>query len=671
MIHRRMADYESRAEIFAVNPGGKDVLGWPGFQSCREIPTPPDLAIILVPAQSAAQALEDAADAGIDSAVVLASGFAEAGEEGRALQAELVATARRRGVIFFGPNSLGFVNLSAGVAATAVGTRTPVRRGGVAVISQSGAVANEISKFAHQQGIGLSFLCATGNEAMIGPADVMDYLVDDPSTKIIVAYIEAVSDADRLRAVALRALAARKAVIMLKVGSSAMSAEVAKAHTGSLVGNDSVFDAACLQAGIIRVRSIEEMLVTAALIEAIGPIERPGIALASISGGGCGMFADIAEGAGVPTPQFSEDTRRRLAEVLPSYAASLNPLDLTGAAVQDPTLWSRVLPILFEDPNIGLVVSLVAMPGAESEMATCRAHWPIIAKAYRDAGRRPLLMSQVIQPMDQWAQAVADESGLRDILFSMDFGTRALGHLARWSQRLERGAAAARYSPPAGALVSIASEQDALKYLSTHGVPVIPAQIARNAEDAGKFACEIGGTIAMKIVSPDVAHKTEVGGVKLNLKPDDCIEAYEAICASVAAAAPDARIEGVVVSPMRAQGLELFVGIVRDPDWGLAIAVGLGGVWIEVLKDSALRLLPIDRDEAKAMLLSLKGVKLLQGYRGSAVVDLDKLADVIVSIGEAAEALGPNLAALEVNPLWVHGEAVEALDALVVWDHKA
>ncbi len=327
-----------------------------------------------------------------------------------------------------------------------------------------------------------------------------------------------------------------------------------------------------------------------------------------------------------------------------------------------------MLPILFDDANIGLVVSLMAMPGAESEMATCQAHWPIIANAYKDAGRTPLLMSQVLQPMDQWAQSVAAESGLRDILFGMDFGTRALGHLVRWSARLKAGVELTPPPAPAGAPPAIASEQDALRFLAAQGVPVIAAELAQSAEDAAWIAHKIGAALALKIVSPSIAHKTEVGGVMLNVAPADGAQAYQAICAAVARASPAALIEGVSLAPMRSGGVELFVGIVRDPDWGLAIAVGLGGVWIEVLKDSALRLLPIDRAEAKAMLLSLKGAALLQGYRGARAADLDRLAEVIVAIGDAAQRLGPRLAALEVNPLWVDGATVEALDALVVWD---
>jgi acyl-CoA synthetase (NDP forming) len=667
MIIRRFSDFGHQGRLYAVNREGRDVHGLPGYRSCRDIPQAPNIAIVFVPAHGVAGALEDAADAGITSAVVLSSGFAEAGAEGAKLQRELVDIARRRGVTMFGPNSLGFANIATGAVATAIGTRVPVLRGGIAVVSQSGAVANEIGKFAHQQGMGLSFIGATGNEAMVTVADVIDYLVDDPETRVIAAYIEAVSAAACLAAAARRALALRKPIIVLKVGSSTVSAEVAKAHTGAMVGDDRIFDAACRQLGLIRVRSIEEMMVTAALIEATGPLDRPGIALASVSGGGCGMFADLAEQHGVSTPAFAPETKRRLAEILPSFASTLNPLDMTGAVLQDPSLWSRALPLLFDDPAIGLVVTLIAMPGTEAEMPTCEAHWPVIAHAYRDAGKRPLLISQVIQPMGPQARQVAEASGLHDIIFGMDFGTRALGHLSRWSRRVNKvsepaPAVAAMRNPPA-----ISGERGALDFLSQQGVPVVPGIVVHSADEAVAAAGRIRGAVALKIASSDIAHKTEAGGVRLGIAPEQVGQAYADIRDNVARARPDALVEGVIVSPMRVGGLELFVGVARDPDWGLAIAVGLGGVWVEILIDSAVRLLPIGRLDAREMLQSLRGAALLAGYRGAPAVDLDRLADVIVAVGNATLMLGPRLAALEINPLWVCGNAVEALDALVVW----
>ena len=667
MIVRRFRDFGHEGKLYAVNRDGKEAHGLPGYRSCCDLPSRPDTVIVLVPASAVAGALEDAADTGITSAVVLSSGFAEAGAEGEKLQRELVETARRRGITFFGPNSMGFANIAGGAVATAIGTRLPVRQGGIGIVSQSGAVANEIGKFAHQQGIGLSFLCATGNEAMVTPADVIDYLVDDPATRVITAYIEAASSTDRLAAAARRALVANKPIIVLKVGTSAMSAAVAKAHTGALVGDDRVFDAACEQLGIIRVRSIEEMMVTAALIEAVGPLERPGIALASVSGGGCGMFADLAEQHSVPTPAFAPETQATLAEILPSYAATLNPLDMTGAVLQDTSLWTKALPVLLGDPGIGLVVTLMAMPGTEAEMATCQVHWPVIAKAYRDAGKRPMLIGQVIQPMGPEALAVAEESGLRDVVFGMDFGTRALGHLARWSRRLKLGADQVSGPAPLANPPELSGERAALDFLAAYGVPGVPGAVARSGEEAMAAAASLGGPVAMKIASRDIAHKTELGGVRLGIAASDAGRTYDEIRAAVAVAAPDARIDGVIVSPMRAGGLELFVGVTRDADWGLAIAVGLGGVWIEILNDSAVRLLPIDTRQAREMLMSLRATKLLEGYRGATAVDLDRLSEVIVAIGNAVMMLGPRLAALEINPLWVSGGEIEALDALVVW----
>ncbi len=668
MIVRRFRDFGHKGQLFAVNRDAKEAHGLAGYRSCRDIPSQVDTAIIFVPAGAVAGALEDVADAGITSAVVLSSGFAEAGDDGERLQRELAEVARRRGITMFGPNSMGFANIAGGAVATAIGTRTPVIRGGIAIVSQSGAVANEIAKFAHQQGMGLSFICATGNEAMVGLADVVDYLVDDPATRVITAYVEAVGGTERLASAARRAMAARKPIIVLKVGSSAVSAQVAKAHTGAMVGDDRVFDAACRELGLIRVRSIEEMMVTAALIEATGPIDRPGIALASVSGGGCGMFADLADQHGVPTPAFSPETCEKLAGVLPSFASSLNPLDMTGAVLQDPSLWSKALPILFDDPGIGLVVTLIAVPGTEAEMATCETHWPVIAQAYRDAGRRPLLLSQVIQPMGPEARQVAQASGLHDIIFGMDFGARALGHLVRWSSRLREGSgpvepAAAMPNPP-----RLGGEREALDFLARNGVPVVPGEVVQDAESALSAAMTFGSPVALKIASPDIAHKTEAGGVRLGIAPADAGRAHDEIREAVSRALPHARIDGVIVSPMRPAGLELFVGVARDPDWGPAIAVGLGGVWVEVLGDSAVRLLPVDKSGALGMLRSLRAAALLDGYRGAPAADLDRLAEVIVAIGNSALALGPRLAALEINPLWVRGNEVEALDALAVWE---
>jgi acyl-CoA synthetase (NDP forming) len=672
MIAKKAKDFGHRGKIFAVNRAGAPAFGLPGFRSLKEIGEPVDLAYIMVPAAFVAQALNDIADAGIKAAVVLTSGFAEVGEDGAARQADLVAAAKALGLTFMGPNSLGFANLAAGSAVTTIGTRTPPILGGIAVVSQSGATANEIAKFAHQQGFGLSFVCATGNEAMVTLPDVIDYLVDDEATKAIVVYAETISHPDRLKAAALRALERRKPIVMLKIGSGVKSAETAKAHTGGVVGDDRIFEAVCRQFGIIRVRSIEEMLVTAKLVEQLGPLERPGVALVSVSGGACAMFSDLADACGVPMPDFAPATVKRLREVLPSYATPLNPLDITGALLQDPELWERVIPAVAADPEIGLTLALYNFPGTEAEAVSCRLHWRHIGRAFAAAGKPSFLFSALAQPMNAVPASVAREAGIENVLFSLDFGARALGHLSRWSTRVRQSTTQPAQPAPARPAFKPLTEREVLTHLAAHGAPVSPARIARSAAEAEAAAEAIGGAVVLKVLSPDIAHKTEVGGVRLNVTGAGAARrAYESIMASVAAAAPQAKIDGVIVAPMRSGGHELLVGVLRDPQWGPAIAVGLGGIWVEILKDSVVRLLPVDRATVREMLTSLRAAPLFEGYRGSPPVDLDRLADAIVAIGDAAIALGPELAVLEVNPLWVNGAEMEALDGLAVWRETA
>lgn len=659
--------FEYPGALYAVNRNGNPAHGLPGFRSCREIPNPVDLAMIYVPAPAVIDALRDAAAAGVRNAVVLSSGFAEAGAEGAKLQNALVEEAQALGVLMIGPNSLGFANISERLIATQLAYRKPMRVGGMALVSQSGAVANEMAKFAHQQGYGLSFLGATGNEGMLSIADMIDYLIDDPATRVIAAYLESVRDAGRFRALAERALAARKALVVVKVGSSALSAAVAKAHTGAFVGDDRVFDAFCRQYGVCRTRSIDELIVTAAVIERAGVLERPGVALASVSGGACGQFADLAAIHGVPLPELAPETAARLRAGLPAFASPMNPLDVTGVVLQDESLWAKALHPLFDDPSIGLVLALMNIPGAENEIALSRIHWKAIGEAYRAAGREPFLISQVMQPFDSWAQDASEISGVKNIAFGLEMSTRALGHLTRWSARVkEQGRSLAQLGGrqicpmPRG-------ESGAIEHLARHGVPVIPSELVQSREAAVQAARRFAGKVALKIASPDIAHKTEVGGVRLGLSGEsEVADAFDAILASVKTHAPKAKIDGVLVSPMRDQGVELFVGTARDDDWGPVIVVGLGGVWTEILNDAALRLLPIDKAEARAMLDELRGVKILKGYRGAAPADLDKLAAAIVAASEAALALGPDLASLEINPLLVDGAIIEALDALAV-----
>lgn len=674
LIAGNFAAYGFEGKLFAVNKRGVPAHGIPGFTSCREIGEPVDSAYFFVPVEGILEAVEDAAAAGVKSGVVLTSGFSETGANGAELERKVVELAEKYGMKLLGPNSLGFANFAENAALTVVSPPVlPMVRGGVALLSQSGAGLGEIAAFAMNENVGLSFMAAMGNQAQVGLAEMMDYLVDDPNTRVIAVFAESITDTAVFAAAAERAMAAAKPVVVMKVGKSSLSGAVAAAHTGSLVGDDRVFDAACQRYGVIRTNSVEELVLTAGIAAQVGPLKKLGIGVLSISGGACGMIADMAEEFGVPLPPFAPETVAALREIVAGYGTTINPMDITGAAVRDPDLWERELKILDNDPSLGLILAQTSLPGGLDAPGIEQVR--PIGRALSVAKTPGLLLVQSIKPVTQGMRDVLKETGIPGVAVGIEHTMRALGKLVWWSRLLQKRqgeAAAVATRASAQSTARPTSERQVLDYLEGFGVPVIPAQVARSADEAVAAARGMEGKVVLKIASPDINHKTEVGGVKLGLQGDEAVaRAYLDIDASVRAACPDARIDGVIVSPMRSGGVELIVGTARDPQWGPVIVVGLGGVWVEVLKDTALQLLPVSRSDVVDMLNSLRAVKLLQGFRGAAPVNLDAVADAVVRIGDAALSLGDDMAALEVNPLLAFGDRVEALDGVVIWDHPA
>jgi len=671
MVFRRFAAYGYVGKLYGVNPSATPAHGLPIYKRCQDIPEQVDMAFVMVRASLVAEALADAAAAGIRNAVVLSSGFAETGEDGAKLQRELVAQCEKMGIRMLGPNSLGFANVHAHLCATSIPARQPLCIGSVGVVSQSGSIAADIGRLCHQQDIGLSFLCTPGNVAMIDTLDAIDYMIGDPATQTILAYVESALPADRFRTLTARALAARKPIVVYKVGRSAMSAAVAQAHTGSVVGNDRVFAAVCRQYGVLRVNSIEELVMTGGLIAASGPLDAgKGIAFVSVSGGAAAMYADLAEENGVSLPQFAPETVAALQAVVPSFATVSNPFDITGGALTDPEIWAKALPQVLGDPAIGLTLTLMGVPTTPDETLAQRPSYVKIAEGYRAAGREAIIVCQIFQPVGPFTQGFLAETGCRYVFCGLEMVVKALGHLERWSQAVHKGPPPMLAHPSLAALAERPHGECAvLRYLESRGVPVVPMVLATSEAEAVAAAAALNGPVVLKIASPDIAHKTEVGGVMLNIQGAGAVaEAWCNVTANARQHAPDARIDGVLVAPMRQGGIEMFVGVARDPDWGHVIAVGMGGMWIELLKDTALRPLPVSSADVIDMLGELRAAPLLDGYRGAPPVDLAALAEVIAAIGDAALALGPELGSLEINPLLVAADRIEALDALAVYD---
>lgn len=675
LTFRNLVEFGFGDQTYLVNRRGAETHGRATVTSCTQIGEPVDVAFLMVPQEATLDALSDAAAAGIRSAVILTSGYGETGAAGHQAEAELAAHAGSLDMVVLGPNHLGFANFVDGIPVTPI-PGLPREPGPVALLSQSGASSSAMLDFATMSGVGLSSMVTLGNEAMITAGHVLDYLVDDEHTRAVAIFMEAVRQPEVFRAAARRAARAGKAVVALKAGSSALSARTAAAHTGALVGDDRAVDAVFHDLGVIRVDSIEDMLLTAGAAAYLGRLERPGLGVVSISGGACGILADRAADLGATLPDLAPATHDRLAGVMPDYGTVQNPLDVTGAAILDPTIFTHAIEAMSADPAVGVVAVINALPWqADGGPWSGQVFANAIGEGIQRARGPVVYVNQVLQPITTTTKEAMAEARVPYAIPGLRQAVVALRNVAWWSDAapsaLEPPGPAPDLPVPEPAVRRGAwSEAAARELLAEAGIPVVPAVLVTSPAEAVRAAAGFEGPVALKLASPDAVHKTDLGGVRLDVSGDGAVAAaFEAI-QEAAARASGVRFEGVLVAPMRPAGTELLIGVARDPTWGLLLAVAVGGVLVEVLDDVALSSLPIPPSRARELLLSLRGASLLQGARGAEPVDLDAVAQVVARLGDLALALGDYVESLEVNPLRVDGATVEALDAAVTWTRK-
>jgi acyl-CoA synthetase (NDP forming) len=660
--------------IHLVNRRGEPVHGKPVVASLRDIGEPVDLAYVLTGPASLPSVMADAAAAGVPNLVVIAAGFGEMGEEGHQREEQLAGLARGYDQLILGPNNLGFINTPDATMPWSQAMPWPMQSGGVGIMSQSGALGIFLLNYLLSRDVGISHLVTVGNEAMVTVAEGIDYLIEQEGTRVIALYLESVRHPDVFLAAAERAMKAGKPIVAYKAGRGALGAKVTAAHTGSLAGDDRVFDAVFRQHGIIRVDSIEDLVTTCGLLDAYG--ELPGRRVAFVTGSGamCGVIGDSAEANGLELPDFAQSTVEELRAVgLPEFATAQNPLDTTGYVVIDTNLLPNSEAVVSRDPNIDMLVVNGSVPPTE-EAATFMS--PYFKRRLELSRKSPVpVISMEFLPADQTAfsREFRRSEGAPYVVDSLTRGIPALAKAIWWSG-LRR---ATRDTDAAGAAAAVVdvpgergewSERQVSDLLAANGVPVVPQRLVTSASAAASAAEQTGFPVVLKVSAAGLAHKTDVGGVVLGVgSADAAARAYEQIVAAVAAAAPGTPPEGVVVSPMRAEGVDLLVGIVRDGTWGLTLVVGLGGIWVEVLQDSAVRALPVTPPQVREMLGELKSFPLLTGSRGAEPADLDELSRVIARIADVAVALGDDVAELEINPLRAAGSRIEVLDALVRW----
>lgn len=657
--------------VHLVNPRTEVVHGERAHASLTDIGQPVDLAYVMVPTTAVLPVLREGARLGIRNYVVLTAGFGETGAEGGSMERAVVDFARDNGLTLLGPNGNGYINAAAGITPYGLPVVSLVR-GSVGVVLQSGALASSILSCAQARNVGISLLTSMGNEAMMSVTDVMDYLVDSPDTSVIALFLESVRHPDEFARVCRRAAAAGKPVVALKIGTSQLASRTARAHTGALVGDDSVIDAAFRQLGVIRVRSLEDLVVTAGLLASSPPLPGRRLGVVTPSGGASEIIADRAEQEGLLLPEFAPETVAGLRAILPDFATIQNPLDVTGYVVVDRTLLPRALQVVAADPGIDEVLLLSDLPRfPPPEPAESLAYYGAVGELIARAPRPVVVVGNVMTDVSEFGRRIQQETGFPHVVGGIEHGMTALAGAVRWAEtaRPSRNgvAPAVAVSPvlpaePTGTWV----ERTAAEFLAANGVPVVPSEAVTDADSAVAAADRFGYPVVLKAVADDLVHKSDIGGVRLGLADATAVrEAFAEVTALLGERGHTG--VGALVQPQRSGGTELLVGVVRDPVWGLVFAVGLGGVWVEVLRDTAQRLVPVTEAEVRSALAELRGVAVLTGARGGEPADLAVLASVITRIVALAAALADRLESLEVNPLLVRGSRVEVLDALVTW----
>lgn len=651
--------------IYPVNPGRPEIQGLKAYPSIRDVPGEVDCAILAVGADVTQATIEDCVAMGVRSAVLYGAGFSETGAEGLARQERLVATARAGGMRLFGPNCMGLMNTHArfyGTFASALEEGVPAP-GRIAVASQSGGYGGYLMKHLFRRGLGISQWATTGNEADVDVGEVLHWMAGREENDVLLAYIEGLRDAGMMAAALDRARRNHKPVVMMKVGRTAEGSAAAASHTASLTGSDDVYDALFDHYGVHRARTTDEMLdIAYALSKGVLPKGRR-VGVISISGGVGVQCADFVSDAGLTmgtVPQVAQDALRAMVP----HCSPNNPIDMTGLVTTNHDIMEKTLDAVFASDAFDATLIFLGIAGAAPSMAGPLQQ--AIANAHARAPGQLVFVSVTADP--EMVRAY-DAKGL----LAFEDPSRAIAALAaltRFRETFERPAPEPVPVPPAAPLSLPAdgriNEAQAKALLAATGIRAPHERLAGDAREAADLACRIGFPVAIKVVSPDILHKTEVGGVSLGLADAEAVRAaVSRMAATIPTHLPDARIDGYLVSEMVQGGVETIVGIHQDEAFGPVVTFGLGGTLVELLKDTVCAIAPVGVAQAAAMIASVRTAPLLTGWRGSPRLDVEALARAISALSILAVQHRETIATIEVNPLVVREQGLVALDAVI------
>ena len=650
--------------ILPVNPKRADVQGLPAFPSVADLPETPDAAIVAVPGDAAVAAIDQLAERGTKAAIVFTAGFAEMDAGGAALQARMTAAAQAHGMRLLGPNCLGLFNARVGyfpIFSSSLENGWPLP-GRIGIASQSGAYGTHIFAAARDRRLGTPVCVTTGNEADVALGDVIGWLAEDPETDVIAAYAEGIRGGDTFLLALEAARRAHKPIVMMKVGRSAQGAAAARSHTAAIAGDDAVTDAVLAEFGVVRARTTDELLdIAMTATRRIYPVGNT-LGVITISGGGGVLCADAAADIGLPMPPMPEATQARLLRRLP-FASPRNPVDCTAQAFNEMSLIGEFTEAMVAEGGYGSVLGFFSQtagaaslaPAIRSQLAATRARHPDRLYAISMLGT-----PERVREFED-AGFVVFEDPARAVV--------ALHAMGRYGDAFARQDFA---SPPQVPLVPLPAhtpdEATAKALLAQAGLRSAPERVCRSADEAVAAAEAFGFPVVLKIVSPDILHKSEIGGVLLDVADAEAVRAaYALLLERARRHAPSARLAGVLVARQLSGGVECILGIQRDPVFGPVALFGLGGVFVEVLRDVTLRRCPFGEDEALRMIRSIRGAPLLSGARGRPRADISALAGMLARLSVFAVQAGPRLVSIDLNPVIAlpEGQGAFCVDAVI------
>jgi acyl-CoA synthetase (NDP forming) len=666
-------------DVYLINPKRSELFGRKAYPNITEIDKEVDVVMIVVAPRFLVQSVADSVKMGAKGIIIITAGLGETGEEGKKIETEILDEAAKTGAFVIGPNCSGMFSASGDMNLLGV---PRISKGSISVLAQSGNVIDSLTHYARIRGVGFSKIVSVGNAIGVNFHEYIDYLKDDPDTKVIMTYLEGIKDGNKLVKV-VRETVKEKPVVALKVGRSGAGARAAASHTGSLAGDEVIVDAAFRQAGIVRVSNVDELFDMAEVLSKC-PLPRGNrVAILSEGGGDNSIAADNAETYGMEVPVLSQETQEKMKPFLLQGMPAGNPIDYGGTAEENPHMITECVKVCMEDDQVdGIYITgffggfkdIIAPHVAELEEQTSRDLVDLVKKH-----KKPLFVHTSFARGRIKSLDILKEAGV-PVMESSDRSTQCMSALMNFAinqkkiTQMHIPEGEPKSKPSVKAIFKKAKEEKRPNLLETesrdlleeYGIPLPEAELANDSERAIEIAEKISYPLAMKIVSPDIIHKSDAGGIKLDLKDEkDMDKAFEEIIENACKVTTKDRILGALVSPMAAKGQECIIGMIRDPQFGPVVMFGLGGIFVEVLKDVSFRVAPLAEEDIDQMIKNIKGYKVLTGIRGEAPKDIEAIKGILLKISEIAID-NPEINEIDLNPVIVHEKGASVVDSRVM-----